>query len=107
MSVDWPATAAATKVRLPVEVLLLFERVYHQVGGILMTTLLQQAFAAAALLSASEQDALARRLLDELAAEQQFDDKLAATGGQLTGLAALALAEHQAGETVDLDTGPL
>jgi hypothetical protein len=68
-----------------------------------MTILLQQAVAAAAALPPAEQDALAARLLDELAAEDAFDQKLAATGSRLAGLAAEALAEHRAGKTVALD----
>lgn len=72
-----------------------------------MTPLLQQAFAAITALPAAEQDALAARLLAELAAEDEFDRKLVATGGRLTELAAAALAEHRAGETTDLDPDEL
>ena len=67
-----------------------------------MTQLLQQAFVAASALSPLEQDALATRLLDELAAENRFDQTLASTGHRLAGLAAAALAEHHAGETLPL-----
>lgn len=72
-----------------------------------MTTLLQKAFTAAAALPAAEQDALATRVLDELAAEEAFDRALAATGGRLAGMAAAALAEHRAGQTVELDPDQL
>lgn len=68
-----------------------------------MTPLLQQAFTAVAALPATEQDAWATRLLEELAAEEAFDRKLAATGGRLAGLASEALAEHRAGNTAALD----
>lgn len=68
-----------------------------------MTPLLQSAFAAAAALPAAEQDALAARLLAELAAEDEFDRAIAGTGHKLAGLAAEALAEHRTGETVELD----
>jgi hypothetical protein len=64
---------------------------------------MQQAFTAIATLPAAEQDALAARLLEELAAEDAFDRTLATSGGKLAGLAAEALAEHRAGETADLD----
>jgi hypothetical protein len=64
-----------------------------------MTALLQQAIAAAATLPPAEQDAWASKLLEDLAAEDAFDHKLATTGGRLAGLAAAALAEHQAGQT--------
>ena len=62
-----------------------------------MTPLMQQAFTTIAALPAAEQDALATRLLDELAAEDAFDQTLAATGGRLAGLVAEALAEYRAG----------
>ncbi|MFO0848455.1 MAG: hypothetical protein U0871_07860 [Gemmataceae bacterium] len=68
-----------------------------------MTPLLQRAITAVAALPAAEQDAVAARLLAELAAEDEFDRALAATGGRLAGLAAAALAEHRAGETAALD----
>ena len=80
---------------------------YHPVGGSPMTALLQRAFSAAATLPAAVQDALAARLLDELAAEEAFDRELDATGGRLAGLAAAALAEHRAGETAALDPDQL
>ena len=72
-----------------------------------MTPLMQQAFTAIAALPAAEQDALAARLLDELAAEDAFDRALAATGGRLAGLAAEALAEHRAGGSAPLDSEEL
>jgi hypothetical protein len=68
-----------------------------------MTTLLQQAFDAAAKLPPEEQDVLASRVLAELAAEDEFDRAVAATGEKLAALAAAALAEHRAGQTQPLD----
>lgn len=64
-----------------------------------MTTLLQQAFDAAAKLSPAEQDSIASRLLAELAAEDAFDQAIAASAGKLAGLAAAAMAEYDAGQT--------
>ncbi len=71
-----------------------------------MTTLLQQAFEAAAKLPAEEQDVLASRLLAELAAEDDFDRAITASGKKLVALAAAALAEHRAGETRHMDHLP-
>lgn len=68
-----------------------------------MTPLLQQAFNALAVLPPGEQDALAERLLAELADEDEFDRKLQATGHLLAGMAVAALAEDEAGETLPLD----
>ena len=72
-----------------------------------MTQLLQQAFDAVAALPAEEQDAVAARLLAELADEDEFDRKLQATGHRLSGLAAEALAEYRAGQTLPLDPDTL
>ena len=72
-----------------------------------MTQLLQQAFDAVRALAAEEQDAVAARLLAELADEDEFDRKLLATGHRLSGLAAEALAEHRAGRTLPLDPDTL
>ena len=47
-----------------------------------MTSSLEQAFREAAKLPADEQDALAARLLAELAAEDEFDRAIASTGGK-------------------------
>ena len=72
-----------------------------------MTPLLQQAFTAIAALPAAEQDAVAARLLAELAAEDDFDRALVASGSRLSGLADAALAEYRAGETAELDSDKL
>lgn len=68
-----------------------------------MTTLLQQAFEAAGKLPTEEQDLLASRLLAELAAEDDFDRAIAASGKKLASLAAAALDEHRSGQTQPLD----
>jgi hypothetical protein len=68
-----------------------------------MTQLLQQAFAKAATLPSEEQDALASRLLAELAAEEDFDRAIARTSSKLVGLAQDALADHRAGRTEALE----
>ena len=68
-----------------------------------MTSLLEHAFKEAAKLSAAEQDLLASRLLAELAAEDEFDRAISASGSRLAQLANEALAEHRAGLTKELD----
>jgi hypothetical protein len=68
-----------------------------------MTTLLQQAFNAAAKLPPEAQDLLASRILAELAAEDAFDQALAASGRKLSKLAAAALTESDAGQTLPLE----
>ncbi len=68
-----------------------------------MTTLLKQAFDAAAKLPPAEQDLLAMRVLAEIAAEDSFDEAIAATTHKLRSLAADALAEHAAGHTRPLE----
>jgi hypothetical protein len=72
-----------------------------------MTTLLQQAFAEAAKLPMAEQDALAARLLAELAAEDDFDRAIANSPEKLARLSREALAEHRAGLTQELDPDKL
>ena len=69
-----------------------------------MTALLQRAFVEAAKLSEPEQDLLAKRLLAELAAEDDFDRAIARSSVQLVGLAQEALCDYHAGRTAGLDT---
>ena len=64
-----------------------------------MTRLLEEAFKAAAKLSAAEQDALAQAILAEVAAESQWDRRLAETSRELERLADEALREHRRGLT--------
>jgi hypothetical protein len=72
-----------------------------------MTTLLEQAFSAASQLPAEEQDALAKRLLADLAAEREWQRSLAAAPDKLAALADEALAELRAGQTQPLDPDQL
>jgi hypothetical protein len=65
-----------------------------------MTALLEEAFRAASQLPEREQDALAARLLAEIAAEDEFDRVLEQTGHKLARLTEEALAEHRAGLTL-------
>ena len=68
-----------------------------------MTELLERAFAEAAKLPTREQDALARWILDELAAEQRWDKVFAESADTLAQLADQALAEQGEGRTRILD----
>lgn len=68
-----------------------------------VTELLERAFAEASKLSEAEQEVLASRLLAEIAAEDEFDRKIAASADKLALLAEQALEEHHAGLTVELD----
>ena len=68
-----------------------------------MTTLLERAFAEASKLPPAAQELLASRLLAELAAEDDFDRAIAESTGKLSRLAEEALAEHRAGQTLELD----
>ncbi len=68
-----------------------------------MTDLLAKAFAEAAALPEDEQDALARWLLAELAAERRWTEALAGSADMLGHLGDEALAEHRAGRTQILD----
>jgi hypothetical protein len=72
-----------------------------------MTHLLQQAFSEASKLTEAEQNVLAARLLDELAAEDDFDRKIAATTDKLSKMAKEALDEHRRGLTEELDPDQL
>jgi hypothetical protein len=68
-----------------------------------MTKLLEEAFKAAAKLSAAEQDALAKAILAEVAAESEWERRLTETSSQLEQLAEEALEEHRAKRTKPLD----
>lgn len=68
-----------------------------------MTKLLQRAFEEASKLPESEQDALGRLLLDELASEHRWEELFAGSHDLLATLAEQALAEHRAGRTEKLD----
>ncbi len=64
-----------------------------------MTELLEKAFAEAANLPEEEQDELARTLLADLAAEEQWDHAFANSHDELVALADEAIAEFEKGET--------
>jgi hypothetical protein len=64
-----------------------------------MTELLEKAFAEASKLPQDAQDMLAQMLLDDLAAEEKWDDAFAKSQDKLALLADEALAEHRSGET--------
>ncbi len=68
-----------------------------------MTKLLEKAFAKAAKLPQNEQDLLAQTLLDDLAAEEKWDETFANSEDELSMLADEALAEHRAGKTRQLE----
>ncbi len=68
-----------------------------------MTELLEKAFAEAAKLPQEAQDLLARMLLDDLAAEERWDDAFAKSQDKLALLADEALAEYRDGKTKALD----
>ncbi|MGC2237211.1 MAG: hypothetical protein WA584_13685 [Pyrinomonadaceae bacterium] len=68
-----------------------------------MTELLEKAFAKASELPQDEQDLLAQSLLDDLAAEEKWDEAFANSQDALSSLADEALAEHRAGKTRRLE----
>jgi hypothetical protein len=68
-----------------------------------MTELLEKAFAEAAKLPQEAQDMLARMLLDDLAAEERWEEAFAKSQDKLALLADEALAEYRDGKTKALD----
>lgn len=72
-----------------------------------MTKMLQKAFAEAAKLPAIEQNALARRLLEEMNAEKKWDNLFAESEDALAQLAMEALEEEKNGKTTDLNPDDL
>ena len=68
-----------------------------------MTELLEKAFVKASSLSVADQDALARSLLDDLAAEELWDATFADSQDELSALADEALSEHELGRTQRLE----
>ena len=61
--------------------------------------LLEEALARVQQLPASEQDAIAQLILDELADEQQWDQRFARSQDTLSRLVAKARSDIQAGKT--------
>jgi len=68
-----------------------------------MTELLEKAFAEAAKLPREAQDMLAKMLLDDLAAEEKWDQTFAGSQDKLAQLADEALVEYQSGKTKKLE----
>ena len=68
-----------------------------------MTKLLEKAFIKVSELPVAEQDIIARSLLDDLSAEELWDDAFADSQDDLSRLADEALAEHEAGLTQPLE----
>lgn len=68
-----------------------------------MTKSLKRAFDAASKLPPKEQDALAGAILEELGAEQRWNELFEASADQLAQLAEEALAEDRAGRTKPLE----
>jgi hypothetical protein len=68
-----------------------------------MTELLEKAFAEASKLPQEAQDMLARMLLDDLAAEEKWDETFAKSQDKLALLADQALAEYRDGKTKKLE----
>jgi hypothetical protein len=72
-----------------------------------MTKLLEQAFAKAQSLSESEQDAIARLLMDEIESERRWDELFARSPDRLRALADKAWSEHESGSSEPLDADAL
>ncbi len=68
-----------------------------------MTELLEKAFAEASKLPQEAQDMLAKMLLDDLAAEEKWDETFAGSQDRLAMLADEALTEYQNGRTKNLE----
>jgi len=68
-----------------------------------MTELLEKAFSEVSKLNESQQDSVARWLLEELASEQRWEKAFNDSQDLLSQLADEALAEHRAGKTKLLD----
>jgi len=68
-----------------------------------MTRLLEEAFARVSELPEEAQDQVARWLLSELASERRWSALLEGSPDALAQLAEEALAEHERGETKELD----
>ena len=67
-----------------------------------MTDLLAKAFQEAEKLPESEQDTLAKWLLEEMASERRWDDAFSASPDRLNDLATEALADYRRGRTEPL-----
>ncbi len=72
-----------------------------------MTKLLEQAVDQARQLPESEQDAIAKLMLDEIESEREWDRLFAKSPEKLSRLADKAWAEHEAGLSEELDPDQL
>jgi len=72
-----------------------------------MTTMLEKAFEKVSQLSETEQNAVARWLLDEIDSEKQWEKQFAESEGKLAYLAQEALEEEKQGKTKPLDLNNL
>jgi len=72
-----------------------------------MTKLLKKAFEEASKLPELEQNAFAKRLLDELVAEKKWEKAFAGSENILSSLADEAVEEHKQGRTKPLDIDKL
>ena len=72
-----------------------------------MTKLLEHAFQEASKLPDTQQNMIARLLLDELLAEKKWDSLFAESEDFLAGLADEALKKYRAGRTKSLDLDSL
>jgi len=72
-----------------------------------MTKLLEKAFEEASKLTELEQNVLAKRLLDELVAEKNWEKAFAGSEDILSNLADEAIEEHRQGRTKPLDIDSL
>lgn len=68
-----------------------------------MTKLLEEAFVEASKLTPEEQDLLAYRLLEDIAAEEKWEQAFGGSRDELATLADEAIAEHRAGKTKKLE----
>ena len=69
----------------------------------MMTKLLEEAFSRAQKLSDTEQDLIARLLIQEIESEKRWDESFARAPNKLRRLADEAWAEHVAGRSEGLD----
>lgn len=68
-----------------------------------MTRLLEQAIAKAGSLPPADQDAIGQLVLDEIEAEEKWDQRFPNPSDKLRNLADKAWADHEAGQTELLD----
>ncbi|HSM81522.1 MAG TPA: hypothetical protein VLS96_07545 [Nodosilinea sp.] len=68
-----------------------------------MTELLERAIARLQTLTESEQNAIAAMILEEIEDERRWDEAFSHSPDGLAKLAAVAMAEYQAGKTQELN----